>query len=54
LCVEANAGGYTPDFVRPEMMPPSLSVAEVMKEADYSTAMFGKWHLGDFKLEKGK
>ncbi|XP_065904406.1 N-acetylgalactosamine-6-sulfatase-like [Dysidea avara] len=57
-CVwSANAGGNTADFVRPETMPLPLSeitVAEVMRQAGYSTAMFGKWHLGDFKkLEKG-
>ena len=57
-CVwDANGGRGTADFVIPETMPLPLSeitVAEVMKQAGYSTAMFGKWHLGDFKkLERG-
>ena len=30
-----------------------ITVAEVMQEAGYSTALFGKWHLGDFKPLKG-
>ena len=41
---------------QPVTMPLPLSeitVAEVMREAGYSTALFGKWHLGDFKPLKG-
>ena len=52
----ANAGNNKPDFAKPETMPLPLSeitVAEVMREAGYSTALFGKWHLGDFKPLKG-
>ena len=52
----ANIGNDEPDFKRPEKMPLPLSeitVAEVMREAGYSTALFGKWHLGDFKPLKG-
>ena len=56
-CVwSANAGDNTADFVLPETMALPLSeitVAEVMREAGYSTALFGKWHLGDFKPLKG-
>ena len=56
-CVwSANAGNDEPDFVRAENMPLPLSeitVAEVLHEAGYSTALFGKWHLGDFKPVEG-
>ena len=48
----ANRGYFQPDFAQAQPMPLPLSeitVAEVMKEAGYSTALFGKWHLGDFK-----
>ena len=51
----ANAGFNSPDFTKPQPMPLPLSeitVAEVMREAGYSTALFGKWHLGDFKKLK--
>ena len=52
----ANVGNNDPDFAKPETMPLPLSeitVAEMMREAGYSTALFGKWHLGDFKPLKG-
>ena len=48
----ANRGRNTADFVRPDTRPLPLSeitVAEVMREAGYSTALFGNWHLGDLK-----
>ena len=51
-----NMGSNQPDFTVPQTMPLPLSeitVAEVMREAGYSTALFGKWHLGDFKPLKG-
>ena len=41
---------------RPQKFPLPLSeitVAEVMQNAGYSTALFGKWHLGDFKPVTG-
>ena len=52
----ANTGSDHPDFTVPQRMALPLSeitVAEVMREAGYSTALFGKWHLGDFKPLKG-
>ena len=30
-----------------------ITVAQMMREAGYSTALFGKWHLGDFKPLEG-
>jgi len=39
------------DFTRAQTraLPISeITVAEVMRQAGYSTALFGKWHLGDF------
>ena len=51
----ANIGLNHPDFIKAQPMPLPLSevtVAEVMREAGYSTALFGKWHLGDFKRLK--
>eukprot|EP00118_Oscarella_pearsei_P025379 m.308089 g.308089 ORF g.308089 m.308089 type:complete len:508 (+) comp43362_c0_seq1:29-1552(+) len=48
----ANTGGNTGDFVRQEKMPLPLTeftVAEAVKQKGYTTALFGKWHLGDFK-----
>ena len=49
----ANTGNNEPDFKKPEPMPlatpiSEVTVAEVMNSG-YATAMFGKWHLGDFK-----
>ena len=52
----ANTGSNQPDFSVPQIKALPLSeitVAEVMREAGYSTALFGKWHLGDFKPLKG-
>lgn len=41
-------GTFTPGFsIRPE----EISIAEVMKNAGYATAHFGKWHLGPVKAE---
>ena len=56
-CVwSANTGNNEPDFTIPQRRSLPLSeitVAEVMREAGYSTALFGKWHIGDFKPLKG-
>lgn len=41
-------GTFTPGWsIRPE----EISIAQVMKEAGYATAHFGKWHLGPVKAE---
>ncbi|XP_065177967.1 steryl-sulfatase-like [Sycon ciliatum] len=52
----ANAGGGTADFVRQEKMPLpyyEYTIPEAVKSRGYTSAMFGKWHLGDFKVLKG-
>ncbi|XP_065909032.1 N-acetylgalactosamine-6-sulfatase-like [Dysidea avara] len=46
-----NARGDKTDFSSAQTMPLPLSeitVAEIMRNSGYSTALFGKWHLGDF------
>ena len=41
-------GTYTPGWsIRPE----EISVAQLLKDAGYTTAHFGKWHLGPVKKE---
>ena len=49
---DANKGRNQPDFGVPEGMPlplSEISVAKILRRAGYATALFGKWHLGDFK-----
>ncbi|XP_065890047.1 N-acetylgalactosamine-6-sulfatase-like [Dysidea avara] len=51
-----SARGDKSDFSTAQTMPLPLSeitVAEIMRNAGYSTAFFGKWHLGDFKPLRG-
>ena len=53
---DANTARGTGDFTRPEILSlllSEISAAKVMREAGYSTALFGKWHVGDFKALKG-
>ena len=53
---DVNAGYQSIDQVTPEKMALPISeitIAEVMREVGYSTALFGKWHLRDFKVLKG-
>lgn len=52
----ANAGNNCNDFACPEKkpLPPSeITVADILSKEGYMTAMFGKWHLGDFKKLDG-
>jgi len=52
-CIWTTTGGSNqPDFkvAEPYALPLSeITVSEVLRDSGYSTAMFGKWHLGDFK-----
>ena len=53
---DVNAGYQPIDQVTPEKMAlpfSEITIAEVLREVGYSTALFGKWHLGDFKVLKG-
>ena len=53
---DANVARGTGDFTKPEILSlplSEISAAKVMREAGYSTALFGKWHIGDFKALKG-
>jgi len=52
----ANTGLYQHDFVKPETLPlplSEISAAQVMRNTGYATALFGKWHIGDFKKIDG-
>jgi arylsulfatase A-like enzyme len=41
-------GTFTPNW---SLRPEEISIAHVLKEAGYSTAHFGKWHVGPVKKE---
>lgn len=47
--VRGNAPG--PDMTAQSLRDEDLTVAEVLKSAGYSTALFGKWGLGEVALE---
>lgn len=47
--VRGNAGG--PDMTAQSLRDEDVTVAEVLKSAGYSTALFGKWGLGEVGLE---
>ena len=52
----ANIASGVPDFAVPirQPLPPSeVTVAEILKENGYKTAIFGKWHIGDLKSAEG-
>lgn len=47
----ANTGNNCDDFKCPEKKPlplTEITIADILSKANYSTALFGKWHLGDF------
>ena len=52
----ANSGNDCDDFTCPEGMPlptSEVTLAEILREQGYETAVFGKWHLGDLKPLEG-
>ena len=52
----ANAGNNQNDFEKPSSMPlptSEITLADILKEHGYQSALFGKWHLGDFKKLHG-
>ena len=52
----ANTGSNKDDFAVPERMPlptSEITVADILKQHGYQTAIFGKWHLGDVKPVAG-
>ncbi len=43
-----RSGGFTPNWsTRPE----EITIAQILKDAGYATAHFGKWHIGAVKAE---
>ena len=53
---EPNVMQGRPDFTvasKYPLPPYEITVAEIMKQHGYRTAVFGKWHIGDLKPVKG-
>ncbi len=39
-------------YGRDRMNPDQMTIAQMLKATDYTTGMFGKWHLGDAKVNR--
>ena len=53
---KANAQGGSMDFTvasKYPLPPTETTIAEILKEHGYHTAVFGKWHIGDLKEVRG-
>ncbi len=45
--VDATGGRVLRPLSHRGLHPDEITIAEVLKQADYTTGIFGKWHLGD-------